>query len=317
MLTRNKVLLSKVETTKGTDAVPIPADDLIMPNGELQISLPTEKDTGEGDIKGTFGPGDSVTLKQTLGLEISTRVRGLGGVGGALVPDIHALLIASGHAVTLGGDGTTTPRTATYVPTSVAATIENAAATTYFYEDGLLYKLLGGVNTLAFEAAMNVLMAKASIQAGYSAPTVVALPAWSAPDGEIFRMTSALCAVTQDAAPINIGSFTFDCGVDVQENYETGSHFFEIANRNPTLVIDPKAVATVADFTALTNSTGFAFVATFTNSLGETLVFSAPNAQINEISTADRAGRITRQKTFSLKETTGDDQYSIVWTGVI
>lgn len=317
MLTRNKVLLSKVEGTKGVDSAPVPASDLIMPNGELQISLPTEKDTGEGDIKGTFGPGDSVTLKQTLGLEISSRVRGLGGVGGALTPDIHALLIASGHAVTLAGDGMATPRTATYKPTSVAATIENAAATTYFYEDGLLYKLLGGVNTLSFEAAMAVLMAKASIQAGYVAPSVIALPAWSAPDGEIFRMTSALCAITEDGSAINIGSFTFDCGVDVQENYETGSHFFEIANRNPTLVIDPKAVATVADFTALTNSTGFAFIATFTNSVGETLVFSAPNAQLNEISSADRAGRITRQKTFSLKETTGDDQYTIKWTGVI
>ncbi len=317
MLTRNKVLLSKVEGTKGVDSAPVPASDLIMPNGELQISLPTEKDTGEGDIKGTFGPGDSVTLKQTLGLEISSRVRGLGGVGGALTPDIHALLIASGHAVTLAGDGAATPRTATYKPTSVAATIENAAATTYFYEDGLLYKLLGGVNTLSFEAAMAVLMAKASIQAGYVAPSVIALPAWSAPDGEIFRMTSALCAITEDGSAINIGSFTFDCGVDVQENYETGSHFFEIANRNPTLVIDPKAVATVADFTALTNSTGFAFIATFTNSVGETLVFSAPNAQLNEISSADRAGRITRQKTFSLKETTGDDQYTIKWTGVI
>lgn len=317
MLTRNKVFLYKVETTKGVDAAPVPASDLIMPNGDLQIATPTEKDTGEGDIKGTFGPGDSVTLKQASSLEISTRVRGLGGVGGALTPDIHALLIASGHSVTLGGDGTTTPRTATYKPTSVSATIQNAGATGYFYEDGLLHKLLGAVNSLSFEAAMNVLMAKAAIQAGYTAPTVVALPAWAAPAGEIFRMTSALCAVTQDAGTINIGSFTFDCGVDIQENYESGSHFFEIANRNPTLVIDPKAVATAADWTALTNSTGFALIATFTNSLGETLVFTAPNAQLNEISTGDRAGRITRQKTFSLKETSGDDQYTIKWTGVI
>lgn len=316
MLTRNKVFLYKVESTKGTDASPIPADDLIMPNGEIQIATPTEKDTGEGDIKGTFGPGDSITLKQASSLEISTRVRGLGGVGGNMTPDIHAMLVASGHAVATAGDGTSTPRTATYTPTSTSSVIQNTGASAYFYEDGLLHKLLGAVNTLSFEAAMNVLMAKATVQAGYTAPTVVGLPAWSAPDGEIFRMTSALCTVTEDASAINIGSFTFDCGVDIQENYETGSHFFEIANRNPTLTIDPKAVASVADWTALTNSTGFALVATFTNSLGETLEFTFPNAQINEISTGDRAGRITRQKTFSLKETSGDDQYTIKWTGV-
>lgn len=317
MLTRNKVFLYKVETTKGIDAAPVPGSDLIMPNGDLNISTPTDKDTGEGDIKGTFGPGDSVTLKQSSTLEISSRVRGLGGVGGDLVPDIHPLLIASGHSVVTAGDGTTTARTATYTPTSTSSVIQNTGATGYFYEDGLLHKLIGSVNTLSFEAAMNVLMAKAAPQSGYVDPVVAALPAWSAPNGEIFRMTSALCTVTEDAGTINIGSFTLDTGVDIQENYETGSHFFEIADRNPTLAIDPKAVASVADWTALTNSSSVALIATFTNNLGEALEFNVPKAEITEISTGDRAGRITRQKTFSLKETNGDDQYTIKWTGVI
>jgi len=317
MLTRNKVFLYKVETTKGIDAAPVPGSDLIMPNGDLNISTPTDKDTGEGDIKGTFGPGDSVTLKQASSLEVSTRVRGLGGVGGNLVPDIHAMLIASGHNVVTAGNGTTTPRTAIYTPTSTSSVIQNTGASGYFYEDGLLHKLLGSVNTLSFEAAMNVLMAKGNIQSGFLEPGVVALPAWSASNGEIFRMTSALCTVTEGGGTINIGSFTLDTGVDIQENYETGSHFFEIADRNPTLAIDPKAVTNVADWTALTNSTSVALIATFTNNLGETLEFNALASEISELSTADRAGRITRPKTYSLKETNGDDQYTIKWTGVI
>ncbi len=78
MLTRRKVYLSKVEAVKGTDSVPVVASDLILPNGDLAIAIPTEQDSGEGDLKGTYGPGDSVTTKQSMSIEITTRVRGLG-----------------------------------------------------------------------------------------------------------------------------------------------------------------------------------------------------------------------------------------------
>ena len=316
MLTRRKLFLYKVETTKGTDAAPDTTNDLILPNGDLNIAIPTEQDTGEGDIKSTFGPGDSVTIKQSMSLDITARVRGLGQGAAALVtPAIHAMLMASGHAVTTAGNGTSVARSAEYKPTSVAASLKSA--TGYFYEDGLLYKLLASQNALSFEASMNALMAKSPVQAKYTAPTVVALPAWTAPTQKIFRMTNTLCAVTDAGSPINIGAFTFDAGADVQELYETGNQEFNVVNRNPTIKIDPKAVATAADWLALTNATSAQIIATFTNELGETLVFTAPKAVPTEISPGDRAGQITRQKTFSLKETTGDDQYTIKWTAVL
>ncbi len=316
MLTRRKVFTAKVEGTKGVDAVPTVVDDLIIPNGDLNVAVPTEQDAGDGDLKGTFGPGESITLKQALQTEVTSRVRGLGqGATARLVPDLHPLLIGSGHKVTTSGDGAATPRSAQYKPTSNPA--ELASFSAYAYEDGLLYKLLGCANSLSFEASMAVLMAKASIQAPYAVPTVVALPAVTMPDEEIFRMTATLCAVTEGGAAVKIGSFTFDPGVEVQEAYETGAHFFEVANRNPTIAIDPRAVATAADWNALTNAASVAIVATFTNSLGETLVFSAPKCVPTEVSAGDRAGRITRQKKFSLKETTGDDQYTITWTSVL
>jgi hypothetical protein len=316
MLTRRKAFLYKVEGTKGVDAAPVAPDDVIIPNGDLNISIPTEQDTGEGDLKSTFGPGESVTIKQAMSIEISTRVRGLGqGASALLVPSIHAMLMASGHDYNPTGDGSATPRAVVYTPTSVEASLKSA--TGYFYEDGLLYKLIQAANNLSFEASMTALMAKGTAQAGYLAPTVVAIPAISAQTEEVFRMTSTLCAVTDEGTPINIGSFTFDPGVDIQESYATGEHFFEVANRNPTLVIDPKAVATADDWNALTNATSVEIIATFTNSIGETLVFHFPRAVPSDMSSGDRAARITRGKTFSLKETATDDQYSITWTSVL
>jgi hypothetical protein len=164
---------------------------------------------------------------------------------------------------------------------------------------------------------MNALMVKGTPQAKFSAPTVVALPAWTAPTQKIYRMTNTLCAVTEGGVTVNIGAFSFDAGVDVQELYETGNHEFGVVNRNPVITIDPRAVASAAELLALTNATSVQIIATFTNELGETLVFTAPKAVPTEIAPGDRAGQITRQKTFSLKETSGDDQYTIKWTAVL
>ena len=316
MLTRRKMFLYKVETTKGTDAVPVAASDLILPNNDINIQITTEQDTGESELKSTFGPGDSVTVKQAMSLEIVSRVRGLGqGVGALVTPAIHPLLIASGHAVATAGNGTSTPREATYTPTSVAANLKSASG--YFYEDGLLYKLLGAVNTLSFEASMSALTVKGTVQAPYLVPTVAALPSFTAPTQKIYRMTSALAVINEAGSPVNIGAFTFDAAPKVEEDYVTGNHSFDVFDRSPSISIDPLAVAAVTDWTRLTNATSIAIVATFTNELGETLVFHAPKAVPMEISSQDRAGRITRQKKYSLKETAGDDSYSIKWTAVL
>jgi len=316
MKTRNKVFLHKVETTKGVDAVPDVANDLIILNGDTNISVPTEQDDGADELKGSMGPGDSVTTKQSMSVPASARVRGLGqGASALLVPHMHAALLASGHVVVSAGDGIATPRSATYTPTSVAANIQSA--TGYFYEDGLLYTLLGAQNDLTFDASMDALKAAYNVQAGYAVPTVAALPAITMPTEEVFRMTSALCSVSEGGAVVNIGAFTFDPGVEVQESNETGAQFFEVANRNPVISIDPRAVASAADWNALTNATSMAIVVTFTNGIGETLVFTAPKAVPTANEPGDRAGNITRQKTFSLKETNSDDQYSIAWTSVL
>ena len=317
MLSRRKLLLYKVESVKGADVVPTVLDDLIIIANDANISVATDKDRGEGELKGTFGPGHGTVLKQTVSLEAQTRVRGLGqGAGALLLPDIHPFLLASGHTVTTAGDGSATPRSAVYKPTSVETSFKSG--TGYWYEDGLLWKLLGAQNPISFEASMNALMMKATVQAPYTEPTVQAMPAITYPATEFFKMTKALAVITEGGATVNIGSFTFDAGVSIEERNETGYHYYEITNRDPTISIDPRAVPTAADWQALTNATKIAIVATFTNILGETLVFNAPLCEADEVTPGARAGRITRQKTFSIKEgAAGDDQYTITWTATL
>lgn len=316
-LTRRKLYLSKVESSEGVDASPVPASDLILPDQDINIEVPTEQDMGEGEIKGTFGPGASTTLKQAYQLAVSTRVRGLGqGTGALLTPAIHPWLLSTGHAVATAGNGTSTPRSATYTPSSALADMKTA--TDYFYENGLLYKLLGSVGDLVFEASMSVLKARSTRRSKYTAPAAQSLPAWAAPTQDFFRMTSALCVVNEGGSPVNIGAFTFDPGTSVEETYETGFHGFRVADRTPTITIDPRAVdGSLADWTRLTNASSVAVVATFTNGIGETLVFSANKCVPSAIAPGSRAGRQMRTVTYQLKETNGNDQYSIVWTSVL
>lgn len=315
-LARAKVFLDKIESTEGTDSVPVVASDLVLPNGDLNIEVPTEQDMGEGDLKGTFGPGESLTLKQGMKLPMVTRLRGLGqGAGALLVPAVHPAFLASGHTVVSAGDGSGTPRSATYTPSSVLANLKTA--TRYWYENGLLYKMLGSVNDLSIEASMDIVKLKYGCQSKYTAPAAQALPAWTAPSQKLFKMDSATM-VTEGGTPVNIGAFTFDSGTKVEEAFETGIYAFRVADRNPTIKIDPRAVSgSTADWTALTNCTSAIIVATFSNSLGETLVFTANKAVPTENAPGARAGRQIRTKTFSLKETAGDDQYTWKWTAVL
>lgn len=316
MLARNKLLLYKIEGTKGTDSTPTAGSNLLIPDTDLQIEVPSEMDTGAGELKGSFGPGRPVTTKQGLALSFQGRVRGLGSGTGALTePDISPLLRASGHGVTTAGNGTSVARSAVYAPTSVAANLKSASA--YFYEDGLRYKLLGAVNDLSFEAQVGqALHVKAKLQANYAAPATASVPSYTAPTQKIFRATSVLLAFS-DGSTLNIGSFAFDTGTKVEEANETGLHEFNVVDRAPTITIDPRAVATTAEWAALTANTTFHLIATFTNELSETLVFDAPVAVLIEASRQTRAGQVVSQRKYQLCESTSDDQYSITWTAVL
>ncbi|XAI95670.1 hypothetical protein [Microcystis phage Mae-JY22] len=314
MLARNKLLLYKVETTKGTDASPTPSANLIMPDTDLNIATAIESDSGAGELKGTFGPGLPVTTKQLLSLDFQGRVRGLGaGVAALVNPDIHPLLMASGHKVTTAGNGTSTPRSATYSPTSVIANLKSC--TGYFYEDGLLWKLLGSVCDLSFEAQLGQsLKVKSKLQGKYTVPTTVGVPTFTAPSQHIFRATNTLLSFS-DGSALNIGSFTFDSGTKVEEAYETGLHEFNVTDRAPMITIDPRSVASATEWNALSANTSFALTATFTAPNGETLVFTAPRAVLAEVTRQTRAGQIISQRKYQLCETTSDDQYEIEWTG--
>lgn len=173
---RNCVLLAKVETTKGTDAVPTGATNAILPVGEISLT-PIEADRVPRNIlRGYFGAPDQLLGSSWQSIRFSVELAGSGTAGTA--PAWGALLQACGFAETV-----TAGQRVDYTPVSTGL----KSVSIYAYADGLEYRLIGAVGTINGAATVNgVPVLNFEFWAPYKAPTAVTNPtptltAWKVP----------------------------------------------------------------------------------------------------------------------------------------
>lgn len=134
---RNCVLLAKVETTKGTDAVPTGAANAILPVGEISLT-PIEADRVPRNIlRGFFGAPDQLLGSTWQSIRFSVELAGSGTAGTA--PAWGALLQACAFAETV-----TAGQRVDYTPVSTGL----KSVSIYAYADGVEYKIIGAVGTL-------------------------------------------------------------------------------------------------------------------------------------------------------------------------
>jgi hypothetical protein len=176
-LIKKTVILAKVETTSGTDAVPTGAANAIQAM-DMQITPLDAKNIDTNIINPWFG--NSPSLVGTASVKCSFSVL-LGGSGTpATAPAWGALLLACAHAETTG---LTAPNRVEYLP----ATDTLKTATIYWYDDGLLHKLLGCFGNVKLSAksgeAPKLTFDFVGIDAGVSAtPNATAvLTGWKVP----------------------------------------------------------------------------------------------------------------------------------------
>lgn len=130
---RKTVILVKVETTSGVDAVPTGAANAIQ---AMELSI-TPLDASNIDTN-VIAPwfGNSVSLVGTASVKCSFSVLLAGSGTAATAPAWGALLLGCGNAETTG---LLTPNRVEYLP----ATDALKTVTIYWYDDGLLHKLIG------------------------------------------------------------------------------------------------------------------------------------------------------------------------------
>lgn len=141
-LIRKTVILAKVETTSGTDAVPTGAANALQVSN-MSITPLDAKNVDLNLLLPWFG--SSPQLVGTASVKVSFSVPLAGSGTPATAPAWGSLLLACANAETTG---LTTPNRVEYL----TATDTLKTATIYYYDDGVLHKLLGTFGTCKLSA---------------------------------------------------------------------------------------------------------------------------------------------------------------------
>lgn len=298
----DRLLLAKNEVTKGTDIVPVPASNAVRVNDDISIAVEGTKIV-RNVVKPTMGQLAHIMGKKTMTITIPIELRTSGAAGTA--PDYGPLLRASGMDETI------------VVSTSVAydpLTDNHEACSIYWYEDGLLWKFIGAEGTWSLSYTMDEIpIITFVMSAPYLAPTNVAYPG-----GEVYQSQPPIEASSADviqeaAGAIKVGTFAMDIANDVQEHYTSGMHEFTIDARQPTLTITKDSVSTITDWTNLMGEVDATFSAVIDGGAGKKLTLSAPVMRAEAMTGEMRGARHLRNRTFSLYESTTDDQLKFLY----
>jgi hypothetical protein len=295
----DRLLLAKNEAVKGTDIVPVPASNALRIRSVTKEVTPTK--INREVVKPTMGELPHLIGKKMVVLTIEVEWRTSGTAG--TPPDYDPLLRACGN------DITNVPATSdTYDP----LTDSHEACSIYWYEDGLLWKAIGAEGNCTGSYTMDEIPILTFVMsAPYLEPTTTVYPG-----GETYQTQAPIAASSADVileggGAIKVGSFDFDQGNDVQEHYTTGQHEFTIDARQPTLTLTKDSVSTIADWTALMGATNVTFSYVMDGGAGKKITLTAPVMRRDSIGDGERGARHLREITFSLYESSADDQYQI------
>ena len=203
VLTRDKLLLVKVETTNGTDITPAVADAISV-EGDAEPVVETAY--GERKIiTGSYVPGHSIALGSKITIPVSVRLRGSGVA--ATAPKWARLLQAAGFKAALDTDHqdiTPDPE-------------DQKTLSAYLYRGGHLFKALGcafEADALAYDGGWKLNGNLRGVLG--AAPTAVATPASPVFDSGTY-LSGLGCACTYDGSSVVLRSLSIAFGQEIAE----------------------------------------------------------------------------------------------------
>ena len=250
---RNTVLLAKIETTEGTDAVPTGAVNALLISN-VSINPLNAQNVDRALIRTYFGGSEQLVGTANVSVEFTVELAGSGTAGTAAA--WGELLRACGMAET-GAAGYKA-----YAPDAPGAA---KSATLYYYDDGVLHKLLGakgdyklsmsigGRPTLVFtmtgrDGGVTAVSNATPTLTGWKVPLVVTDP--NTADVK-FGATYATGAVTGGTAYTSQG-LEIMLGNNVQFTPLLGGEFIDITDRSVTGTINLDLTAS-QEVTFMTN----------------------------------------------------------------
>jgi hypothetical protein len=310
--TRNTLVLAKLETTLGTDAVPTGAADAIL---AIDPAVPsyTFNNIDRNIQRGFLGASEQLVGVATVQLEFGFELVGSGTAGTA--PAWGKLLQACGMAqvVTAGSH-------VSYNPVSTGF----QGVTIYYFADGALHSALGCMGTAQLTLDDNgIPLARVTYTGIYGGVTVVSNPtptltAWQTPQ-VVSTENSGLVTLggTLTAGAITGGTgicsrgLSIDLGNSVNYTSMLGPcSGTDIADRASTgsMVLDLTAAEEAAAYTAVKANTTTSIGLSHGTTAGRRVSLFAPRAQRINPAHQDVDGRLLMGFDLRLIPVTGNDE---------
>lgn len=310
MLTNREVILAKIETTYGTDSVPVEATDAVLvenigwSNEGLRMNERPAVRQNIGMLQQVYGG----TLRSiTFDVELK-------GGGGAVddVPEFGPLLRACGFGETINAAANVT-----YAPVSTG----HESITIYYFQDGIRHVLVGCIGNVSVNLETGALGKMSFTFTGHlSSVTDVALPSSPVYQSNVPPpVINTPFAIGGYSAIINALTFDMSNTVATPPDMSASDGYSEIriTQRDVQGSYDPEAVVIATDdpYTDLQQGNTLA-VATgvIGSAVGNRISISMPAAYYRDISPGDRDGVRTYDIPLGFAESSGDDEVSIVFT---
>jgi hypothetical protein len=313
--TRNTALLAKIETTYGTDATPTGAADALLVSNQ-NINPLAASYIDRGLVRPFLGGSDKIIGATSIEVGFDVEISGSGTAGTA--PAWGKLLRACAFAETV-----TAGQRVEYNPISSGF----ESLTIYYYDDGVVHKLLGARGTVDIKMPVNekpVLSFKFTGLDGGVATAALpteTLTAWKPPVAVTTANTGMLTLGCTYATGALTGGTTYpskgleaSLGGKVQFTPLVGSETVDFTDRDPSgkIVLDLTATQEVILFATIKAMTQQGLGIVQGTTAGAKVLFFGPAAQLMAPSKQDANGRRLIGFDIDFAPSSGNDEWRIV-----
>lgn len=302
---RNVLLLVKIESASGTDA--LPTAPLNAMHAKVTSYQPTMTEFAErGNLRAHFGSGGQVQVSNHSEMDIEIELAGAGAAGTA--PAYAPLLKACGLAETL-----TVSTSAVYAPDTDSVD----TVSVYFYLDGLLHKMTGARGTMTLEMNSRAIpMIKFHVLGLYSTVADAAMPTTA--DYAAFKAPLAINKVNTPSWAIHgatgaMESLTADLGNTVAYRNLIGWEGVVLTDRRVVgqASFEMVSVATKAWHEAVRLGTLGALTLTHGSVAGSIIKLDGPKVQLTNPQYAESEGIQMLNVGLDFQPNAGDDEFTL------
>jgi len=287
--------------TSGTPA----ASDVITTNANVFVN-PTAKSITYSDMGNGLLGNEKTEINNdyvTADFPVEVNAKGAGTAGSA--PKYAELFKLCGLDETIVAD-----TSATYTPASTFV-----QGTALAYMDGAKREVTGIAGTFTFGGNIGEIPKFSFSLKGFTTldETAEANPTVTLDSADNLVIKS-ITAITVGGSEIDLESFTFDMGTDIQETYATNKKEYYISDYKPSMKVTAiKTKGNSAHWTELNNNTKKAVVVTLGDVAGNIIELSAPYCSPSDASESDSNGIVKYDRTWSCENSAGGDNFSIAF----